>query len=58
MDFFQKHDKDLRKGRLLQAAVIMLAKYGLYPDEFETNKAITVAFRLEELIEKRLDTEK
>jgi hypothetical protein len=58
MDFFQKHDKALRKGRLLQAAAVMLAKYGIYVDDREITKAVSVAFDLEQIVEMRLEAER
>lgn len=57
MDFFQKHDKALRKGRLLQAAS------ALYPMMVENeilnpkSSAVDRAFELEWEIEQRLKKE-
>ena len=57
MDFFQKHDKALRKGRLLQAAATLLAgfKEDRYITQDELNLAVNRVFRLEKEIEKELE---
>jgi hypothetical protein len=53
MDFFQKHDKALRKGRLLQAAAILMAT----DLSMKYSKAVDMTFILESLIEDRLEKE-
>lgn len=60
MDFFQKHDKALRKGRLLQAAATIFSQMGMGLQEqtFGKELAVSRAFQLENLIEQQLEKEK
>jgi hypothetical protein len=57
MDFFQKHDKALRKGRLLQAATAIYNsiehRFGIPKDAMEV--AVSRALQLEKQIEKELE---
>ena len=57
MDFFQKHDKALRKGRLLQAATAIFAeaKGGSLGVTDRIEIAVSIAFQLEKQIEKELE---
>jgi hypothetical protein len=59
MDFFQKHDKSLRKGRLLQAAALIFASYSQSDKYKLESKQLSVerAFHLETLIEEKLKNE-
>ena len=59
MDFFQKHDRALRKGRLLQAAATLLAgQKSIWPDPTVRKQVIAMVFLLEECIEDKLKEEK
>ena len=55
MDFFQKHDKALRKGRLLQAAATIWTDLTKYKDANMVQYAVSIAFQLERELEKELE---
>jgi hypothetical protein len=59
MDFFQKHDKALRRGRLLQTSASLLAGLGIaaFADAPLREYAVDTAFNLERMIESRLAKE-